>query len=111
MPRNCPCGPHESPHFSDDPINAGEHWDFEQHIPEALEQRSQARLRHHRDKFVEHGSLTKQRMRAFFRGAHSTAKCNGESVGVEETLTRSPVAEYLSGARVEFILDLLDIGI
>ena len=43
--------------------------------------------------------------------AHSTAKCNGESSGVEENLTRSSVAEYLSGARVEFILDLLDIGI
>jgi hypothetical protein len=43
--------------------------------------------------------------------AHSTAKCNGESFGVEENLTRSSVAEYLSGARVEFILDLLDIGI
>jgi putative ABC transport system substrate-binding protein len=43
--------------------------------------------------------------------AHSTAKCNGESFGVEENLTRSSVAEYLSGARVEFILDPLDIGI
>jgi hypothetical protein len=39
--------------------------------------------------------------------AHSTAKCNGESLGVEENLTRSSVAEYLSGARVEFILDPL----
>jgi ABC-type branched-subunit amino acid transport system permease subunit len=43
--------------------------------------------------------------------AHSTAKCNGEIFGVEENLTRSLVAEYLSGARVEFILDHLDIGI
>jgi glyoxylase-like metal-dependent hydrolase (beta-lactamase superfamily II) len=43
--------------------------------------------------------------------AHSTAKCNGEIFGVEENLTRSSVAEYLSGARVEFILDPLDIGI
>jgi hypothetical protein len=43
--------------------------------------------------------------------AHSTAKCNGEILGVEENLTRSSVAEYLSGARVEFILDHLDIGI
>ena len=43
--------------------------------------------------------------------AHSTAKCNGESSGVEENLTRSSVAEYLSRARVEFILNLLDIGI
>jgi hypothetical protein len=38
-------------------------------------------------------------------------KCNGESFGVEENLTRSSVADYLSGARVEFILDCLDIGI
>jgi hypothetical protein len=43
--------------------------------------------------------------------AHSTAKCNGESLGVEENLTRSSVTEYLSGARIEFILDPLDIGI
>jgi hypothetical protein len=43
--------------------------------------------------------------------AHSTAKCNSEIFGVEEHLTRSSVAEYLSGARVEFILDPLDIGI
>jgi hypothetical protein len=42
--------------------------------------------------------------------AHSTAKCNGEIFGAEENLTRSSVAEYLSGARVEFILDPLDIG-
>src|SRR5208282_1281165 len=57
-----------NPLISDDPINASEHRDFEQHSPEALDQRSQARLRHHRDKFVEHGSLAKQRMRAFFGG-------------------------------------------
>jgi hypothetical protein len=43
--------------------------------------------------------------------AHSTAKCNGERLGVEENLTRSSVAEYPSGARVEFILDPLNIGI
>jgi hypothetical protein len=43
--------------------------------------------------------------------AHSTVKCNGEIFGVEENLTRSSIAEYLSGARVEFILDPLDIGI
>jgi hypothetical protein len=43
--------------------------------------------------------------------AHSTAKCNGEIFGVEENLTRSSVAEYLSGARVEFVLDPLDIEI
>jgi hypothetical protein len=37
---------------------------------------------------------------ALLAGAHSTAKCNGEIFGVEEHLTRSLVAEYLSGARV-----------
>src|SRR6516164_9353179 len=41
----------------------------------------------------------------FFYLAHSTAKCNGEIFGVEENLTRSSVAEYLSGTRVEFVLD------
>jgi hypothetical protein len=46
-----------------------------------------------------------------FPEAHSTAKCNGEIFDVEENLTRSSIAEYLSGARVEFILDPLDIGI
>ena len=46
-----------------------------------------------------------------FVQAHSTAKCNEEIFGVEENLTRSSVAEYLSGARVEFILDPLDIDI
>jgi hypothetical protein len=44
-------------------------------------------------------------------GAHSTAKCNGKVFDVEENLTRSSVAKYLSGARVEFVLDPLDIGI
>jgi hypothetical protein len=43
--------------------------------------------------------------------AHSTAKCNGEIFGVEENLTRSSVAEYLSGTRIEFVLHPLDIGI
>jgi hypothetical protein len=38
-------------------------------------------------------------------------KCNGPIFGVEENLTRGSVAEYLSGARVEFILDPLDICI
>jgi hypothetical protein len=38
-------------------------------------------------------------------------KCNGQIVGVDENLTRGSVAEYLSGAGVEFILDPLDIGI
>src|ERR1700686_4837008 len=47
---------------------------------------------------------------SMFPTAHSTAKCNVEIFGVEENLTRSSVAEYLSGARVEFILDPLDIG-
>jgi hypothetical protein len=45
------------------------------------------------------------------RKAHSTAKCNGEIVDAKENLRRSSVAEYLSGARVEFVLDPLDIGI
>jgi hypothetical protein len=49
--------------------------------------------------------------RLVYSRAHSIAKCNGEIFGVEENLTRSSVAEYLSGARVEFILDPLDIGI
>src|SRR3974377_104042 len=50
-------------------------------------------------------------MEMVLNGAHSTAKCNGEIFGVEENLTRSSVAEYLSGTRVEFILDPLDLGI
>ena len=49
--------------------------------------------------------------RLLFLEAHSTAKCNGEIFGVEENLTRSSVAGYLSGTRVEFVLDPLDIGI
>ena len=56
-------------------------------------------------------SLVKSRDGIPIPKAHSTAKCNGEIFGVEEHLTRSLVAEYLSGARVEFILDPLDIGI
>ena len=43
--------------------------------------------------------------------AHSTVKCNGQISGAEENLARGLVAEYLSGARVEFVLDPLDIGI
>ena len=43
--------------------------------------------------------------------AHSTVKCNEQIFGVEENLARGLVAEYLSGARVKFILDPLDIGI
>ena len=38
-------------------------------------------------------------------------KCNGRISGAEENLARGLVAEYLSGARVEFVLDPLDIGI
>ena len=38
-------------------------------------------------------------------------KCNGQISGAEENLARGLVAEYLSGARVEFVLDPLDIGI
>jgi hypothetical protein len=38
-------------------------------------------------------------------------KCNGQIFGVEENLARGLVAENLSGARVEFILDALGIGI
>ena len=37
-------------------------------------------------------------------------KCNGQISGAEENLARGLVAEYLSGARVEFVLDPLDIG-
>src|SRR5664280_2476246 len=54
------------PSFSNDPINTGKRRQFEQHGPEAFDQRPQAELRHHRYKFVEHGSLTKQRMSALF---------------------------------------------
>src|SRR5271165_6941285 len=43
--------------------------------------------------------------------AHSIVKCNEQIFGVEENLARGLVAEYLSGARVEFVLDPLDIGI
>ena len=46
-----------------------------------------------------------------FYDAHSTVKCNGQISGAEENLARGLVAEYLSGARVEFVLDPLDIGI
>ena len=47
----------------------------------------------------------------FLLNAHSTVKCNGQISGAEENLARGLVAEYLSGARVEFVLDPLDIGI
>ena len=49
--------------------------------------------------------------RRVFQGAHSTVKCNGQISGAEENLARGLVTEYLSGARVEFVLDPLDIGI
>ena len=58
-----------------------------------------------------HANADNEKFRATLSGAHSTAKCNGKIFGVEESLTRSSIAEYLSGARVEFILDPLDIGI
>src|ERR1039458_6522212 len=54
------------PSFSNDPINTGKRRQFEQHGRESFDQRPQAELRHHRYKFVEHGSLTKQRMSALF---------------------------------------------
>ena len=43
--------------------------------------------------------------------AHSTVKCNRPVFGDEENLAWGLVAEYLSGAGVEFVLDPLDIGI
>ena len=49
-------------------INCIKHRDFEQHSAEAFDQRSQSWLWHHWDEFIEHGSLTKQRMRALFGG-------------------------------------------
>src|SRR4249919_1020590 len=48
---------------------------------------------------------------SIFLAAHSRVKCNEQIFGVEENLARGLVAEYLSGARVEFVLDPLDIGI
>jgi hypothetical protein len=54
------------PSFLDGAINASKHGDFEQHSAEAFDQRPQARFWHRWYKFVEHGSLTKQRMRALF---------------------------------------------
>lgn len=61
-----PFRPLRIPSFSNDPINTGKRRQFEQHGREAFDQRPQAELRHHRYKFVEHGSLTKQRMSALF---------------------------------------------
>jgi len=37
-------------------------------------------------------------------------KCNGQIFGAEENLARGLVAEYPFGARVEFVLDPLDLG-
>jgi branched-chain amino acid transport system substrate-binding protein len=54
---------------------------------------------------------TSQASRAWDSSAHSTVKCNGQISGAEENLARGLVAEYLSGARVKFVLDPLDIGI
>ena len=59
-------GPLMNPLISDGAINAGKHGDFEQHSAEAFDQRPQAGFWHRWYKFVEHGSLTKQRMRALF---------------------------------------------
>ena len=55
-----------NPLISDGAINASKHGDFEQHSAEAFDQRPQARFWHRWYKFVEHGSLTKQRMCALF---------------------------------------------
>jgi len=55
-----------NPLISDGAINASKHGDFEQHSAEAFDQRPQAGFWHVWYKFVEHGSLTKQRMRALF---------------------------------------------
>src|ERR1700691_562304 len=43
--------------------------------------------------------------------AHSTTKCNKLILGVEENLAWGFVSENLSGAGIELILDLLDLGI
>ena len=55
-----------NPLISDGAINASKHGDFEQHSAEAFDQMPQAGFWHVWYKFVEHGSLTKQRMRALF---------------------------------------------
>jgi len=47
----------------------------------------------------------------FFWKAHSTTKCNKLIPGVEENLAWGFVSENLSGAGIELILDLLDLGI
>ena len=57
------------------------------------------------------GTMATHVLNGAYYSAHSTVKCNGQIFGVEENLARGLVAEYLSGARVEFILDPLDIGI
>ena len=46
-----------------------------------------------------------------FSHAHSTVKCNGQTSGAEEKSREGFGSQYLSGARVEFVLDPLDIGI
>ena len=62
--------------------------------------------------FISHERISACLERQERRGhAHSTVKCNGQISGAEENLARGLVAEYLSGARVEFVLDPLDIGI
>jgi hypothetical protein len=59
------------------------HRDFEQRSAEAFDQRSQSWLWHHWDEFVEHGSLTKQRLREFF------GDVGFELTVISESLTRS----------------------
>ena len=49
-----------NPLVLNDPINGSERGEFEQHSGEALDQRPQAGLWHHRYEVVEHGALTKQ---------------------------------------------------
>jgi hypothetical protein len=55
---------HDSPHLSDRPENVSEQRLVLQHAGEALHQRTQPDLRHHRDQIVEHAALAEQRMDA-----------------------------------------------
>ena len=59
---------------------------------------------------LEPGSVRRKHNEVYYH-AHSTVKCNRQISGAEENLARGLVAEYLSGARVEYVLDPLDIGI
>ncbi len=49
-----------------------------------------------------------RRLRILRNSLRSTAKCNGWIFGVGEILARDFAAEYLSGARVEFLPDPSD---